>query len=757
MWLPLSLNSSFTSALAPQSESIAAMSIMAWYFVFFFVSGFSSILYELVWLRLSMAQFGVTTAMVSIVLSVFMGGLGLGSWASGRWIGNLERVSKTSALALYAVTELLIGACGIGVPVGLLWGRRLLENTALSSSLLYYLAAGFWVALVLLPACSLMGATIPIAMRAIRQTLPEKSSHSFGYLYMSNVGGAVLGATVPLLLIEVLGFKGTLKVGVACNCLIAMFALTRARRRPAVPAIEGDDSAIRAAPISGRGRMLGLLFLTGLSSMGMELVWVRIYTPFMGTVVYAFASILAAYLLATFIGSRVYQFWTPQRMDESSVLWILLASSALLPLVIASPEVDLRRSYRLAFGLMPFTGLLGFVTPMLVDRFSGGDASKAGRAYAVNIVGCILGPLVAGFALLPFLSNRWTLVLLTLPWLLIGVSPLRSAPQLRLRARVAIFAALAVAVGLIMTGKGYDEDLVNEKVLRDSTATVIAHGNGMEKELLVNGFGMTSLITITKAMAHLPLAFLDRTPQNALVICFGMGTTFRSMHSWNIPVTAVELVPSVPRMFSYYHPDAETILASPLSHVVIDDGRRYLERTKEQFDVITIDPPPPLQAAASSLLYSKEFYEVARRRLRPGGMLQQWLPTTSDDDAVDVAAVARSLRDSFPHVRAFLDDFGIHFLASDFPPSPHTAADLLERMPDAAVRDLAEWEDESHPTDAARSYLYNVLGHELSLEQLIAASPQTPALTDDRPITEYYAWRQLWGEHDWKILDPGND
>ena len=59
---------------------------MSWYFLFFLVSGFCSILYEIVWLRLSMAQFGVTTALVSIVLSMFMAGLGLGSWGSGRLV-----------------------------------------------------------------------------------------------------------------------------------------------------------------------------------------------------------------------------------------------------------------------------------------------------------------------------------------------------------------------------------------------------------------------------------------------------------------------------------------------------------------------------------------------------------------------------------------------------------------------------------------------------------------------------------------------
>ena len=49
---------------------------MGWIFLFFFLSGFCSILYEVIWLRLSMAQFGVTSAMVSIVLSIFMAGSG---------------------------------------------------------------------------------------------------------------------------------------------------------------------------------------------------------------------------------------------------------------------------------------------------------------------------------------------------------------------------------------------------------------------------------------------------------------------------------------------------------------------------------------------------------------------------------------------------------------------------------------------------------------------------------------------------------
>ena len=103
---------------------------MVWYFIFFFLSGFCSVLYELVWLRLSMAQFGVTTAMVSIVLSVFMGGLGLGSWASGKWIRQNGQGLDFSPLRLYAIIELLIGVSGIVVPYELGFGRGILARSA---------------------------------------------------------------------------------------------------------------------------------------------------------------------------------------------------------------------------------------------------------------------------------------------------------------------------------------------------------------------------------------------------------------------------------------------------------------------------------------------------------------------------------------------------------------------------------------------------------------------------------------------------
>jgi spermidine synthase len=706
-----------------------------WYFIFFFISGFCSVLYELVWLRLSMAQFGVTTAMVSIVLSVFMAGLGLGSWASGAWIRRHGAKIGFSPLLPYAAIELLIGAGGILVPYQLRLGHRVLERLGSTSSAEYYVVSGIWVAL-----------TIPVAMLAIGRAFPRECSRSFSYLYTANVAGAFLGTALPLILIELLGFRGTLRVGAACNVLIAFLAVmvSTARRGevedlPGEPSREAPQPARQTAPpASGEGYLLTLLFATGLTSMGMEVVWVRQFTPYIGTVVYAFASILAVYLAGTFLGSRAYRSWNSRRVNESSLPWTLLALFSLFPLLAASPNLNLDSIVRLLLGIAPFTALLGYLTPMLVDRWAGGDPTKAGKAYAVNVLGCILGPLIAGFLLLPWISERWALVLLALPWLVAGVIPMRlSGPAPSFVPRVASFLLLPAALLLFLGSKSFEKQYQNGVVLRDSTATVIANGSGMKRELLVNGYGMTMLTPIAKMMAHLPMVFLDRPPQNALVICFGMGTTFRSLRSWGIPVTAVELVPSVPRLFPYFHDDGSAILSSPLSHVVVDDGRRYLERTTQQYDVITIDPPPPVEAAGSSLLYSEDFYTVLRQHLRPGGILQQWLPT---GDAEDVAAVALALRRSFSHVRvfAFGKNWGFHFLASDQPVPIRSASELAQRIPAAAAADLVEWDP--HPDVEAR--FAHLLNFELPIDQLVSSSPTTPALSDDRPINEYYLVRK---------------
>ncbi|MBV9572462.1 MAG: hypothetical protein JOY93_00290, partial [Acidobacteriales bacterium] len=158
---------------------------MGWFFLFFFVSGFCSILYEIIWLRLAMAQFGVTSALVSIVISMFMAGLGLGSWGAGRICRKYGDAAKFPALRTYGLAEFLIGVASLLVPALLRSGRQLLELTSLSSSTAYYFASGIWIALTLVPWCACMGATLPLAMQAIRNHFSSEVEKSFSLLYVA--------------------------------------------------------------------------------------------------------------------------------------------------------------------------------------------------------------------------------------------------------------------------------------------------------------------------------------------------------------------------------------------------------------------------------------------------------------------------------------------------------------------------------------------------------------------------------------------
>lgn len=719
---------------------------MTWYFVFFFVSGFCGILYEVIWLRLAMAQFGVTTAMVSIVLSAFMGGLGLGSWGSGYLIRRYGNRIHFPPLRLYALTEFLIGVSAITVPYFLFLGRQFLQQ-AISYTFLpsvgHYLLAAIWVTITLVPWCACMGATFPFAMLAIKQLLDPRSDRSFSYLYLANVLGAVAGATIPLLLIELLGFHRTLYVGAALNFSLAScaFGLTLthipARRIGSEP--RPENQTLDATRDSGKG-LLWLLFGTGLTSMGAEVIWIRLYTPSVSTVVYAFAAILAVYLAATYLGSWFYRRKGRAHGFESGLLWAVLGFSVLFPFLTVDPRLPLPSLLRLILGVVPFSCIVGFVTPMIVDLYSLGDPDLAGGAYAINIVGCIIGPLLSGFLLLPLVGERWALCVLALPWFMTGFVYAQKQSQRKRAPNFLAYSMIALsALALAVFSDGYEQQFKPREVLRDNTATVIATGSGHAKRLLVNGVGITSLTPVTKMMAHLPLALLPHRPTNALIICFGMGTSHRSALSWHIQSTAVELVPSVPALFSFFHPDGPVGLDSPLSHVVIDDGRAFLERTQEKYDVIVIDPPPPIGAAASSLLYSREFYAIAKKRLRPDGILQQWLP---GGDAATQASVVRALEESFPYVRALgsVEHDGYHFLASVSPIPVATAAQLAQRMPPDASRDLIEWGPSATPEEQFES----VLEQEVPLVSFLQKNENnTPALQDDRPVNEYFLIRRL--------------
>jgi spermidine synthase len=385
---------------------------------------------------------------------------------------------------------------------------------------------------------------------------------------------------------------------------------------------------------------------------------------------------------------------------------------------------------------------------MLVDHDARGAPERAGRAYAINIAGSILGPLVAAYVLLPAFGARVAMLVLALPPVLLFAVYARGPGAKPVRLWAAL-GAVGIAGAFLQAGaygRSFEEGshIQGARVRRDHTATVISFGQGFGRHLLVNGYGMTVLTPLTKIMAHLPMATLERPPERALVIAFGMGTTFRSLLSWGIEATAVELVPSVLAAFEDYHTDAAAIRRDPRATLVVDDGRRFLARTDQRFDVITLDPPPPVETAGSSLLYAEEFYALAKRRLAPGGIVHQWFPDGIEVEPAIRQAVLRSAARAFPFMRVYRSHhgFGLHILLARQPilvPDPDA---FIRKLPPAARADLMEWAPPG--TDPAAFIEEQVLARELAVAPLMGAA-DGPRISDDRPFNEYFVLRRLAG------------
>jgi spermidine synthase len=722
-------------------------------FVLFFISGFCGLLYQVIWTRMAFASFGIITPVLSVVISVFMLGLALGSWAGGSWVARLTGITGTSAITLYGCVELMIAVGAFAVPKLFGLGEYLLLASGESDSVRYLGLSALVLFFSILPWCFFMGATFPLMMAFIRER-ESKSARSFSYLYLANVLGAMSGTLLTgLVLIEFFGFHMTLRFAAAGNAFIALISFWLGWKRGAIlPDRTSQPERSYATPSSMqmddlRWLTKAILFSTGFSAMAMEVVWTRAFTPILKTQVYSFALILFTYLGATFAGSFWYRLDLRRGKSRSLADLISMgALAALIPVLVNDPrlikmigKIDLCSVTLILLSICPLCAVLGYLTPSLIDKHSAGRPAEAGRAYALNVFGCILGPLFASYVLLPWMNEGHALAILAAPFFLFYLLLCQRLPlPRRVFWGTTVFAALVA--GLFLSRNFETLLLSKEKtviVRRDYAASVISFETGFKRRLLVNGIGMTALTPDTKFMSHLPMAFHKGELKSALVICFGMGTSYRSALSWNVHTTVVELVPSVTKAFGFYHDDASVVLANPLGHIVIDDGRRYLNRTSAKYDVIIIDPPPPIEAAGSSLLYSDEFYELLKQHLNPGGIVQAWIPTTEDRMR---EAVVRSLQDSFPYVRCFgsIRHYGFHFLASMQPIESFTSTELVARMPETARRDLLEWASAMSPA----AYLGEVVWNERFMLELLNPDPSI-RITDDHPFNEYFLMRRL--------------
>ncbi|MGB8370230.1 MAG: fused MFS/spermidine synthase [Limisphaerales bacterium] len=725
-------------------------------FLLFFLSGFCSLAYQVIWTRMAFASFGIITPVLSVVLSVFMLGLAVGAWAGGRCIASLVEKTGLSAVVFYAGAELLIGLGAFAVPKLFAMGEHTLLTSGETDSFRYLSLSALVLAFSILPWCLFMGATFPLMMAYVRER-DCKNTASFSFLYLANVLGAMSGTLLTaVVLVELLGFRHTLWVAAAGNFTIAVIGGWLGWKQRGSVAVALTEMECSAGPgdlsPSGNFRrrlIMWILFSTGFAAMAMEVVWTRAFAPVLKTQVYSFALVVFTYLGATFLGSWRYRHHLKKNsLWPTAKLMSLLVVAVFLPILAGDPrfvkmdwhaDMDAISAIIVLASICPFCAILGYLTPSLIDEYATGDPAVAGKAYAVNVLGCILGPLFACYVLLPWIGERYALILLSLPFFVFCLL-LRHFQSRRQQLGWGLAAGAALMASLFLI-RDFETMLLrtqkNTVIRRDYAATVISFGEGRNKSLLVNGIGMTILTPITKFMVHLPMAFHQGRPESALIICFGMGTSYRSALSWNMDTTTVELVPSVTKAFGFYHADAARFLNDPNGHVVIDDGRRFLKRTSRQYDIIVVDPPPPLEAAGSSLLYSKEFYELAKQHLKPGGILQMWFP---GGEVRIGQAIIRSINESFPHVRCFpsVARWGGHILASSEPIEQLDANQLAARMPGSAKNDLLEWNN----SENILAFIGRVVNREYFVPRLLNPDPEVQ-ITDDQPYNEYFLLRQV--------------
>ncbi|TBR23199.1 hypothetical protein EPO15_06410, partial [bacterium] len=404
--------------------------------------------------------------------------------------------------------------------------------------------------------------------------------------------------------------------------------------------------------------------------------------------------------------------------------------------------------------LLPAAVLQGMILPAALSAFRGRHlASVVGRLYFWNTLGGIVGSLAAGFWWIPAYGVQTTL--LTVVGIAAAAGSLLLAGAAAGWRRFAVPSAAAVGFALAclsLRGRHIPSEMRRAWVERASGGSSILHyEDGLEasvavmdtggtRTLLINGVGVATVTDATKMMAHIPL-ILHPKPERTLVICFGIGTTFRSALRYPGSVTVVDLVPAVFSTFRFFHPDAERWLADPRARVLANDGRNHLLREREGYDVVIVDPSPPLYAAGTVNIYDQDFYLLARRKLRPGGILAVWLPYYPESE---YQMVMKSFLSSFPHSQvwnASLDGGGILMLGSDSPISEDRAR-VGERLKRPEFRE--DFVGSGAALTKEDSFWKLYLGPGERFKEYLAS---TPVVTDAYPWIEYPYFRSRRPEY----------
>ncbi len=640
-------------------------------------SGCSALIYEIVWFQSLQLIIGSSAISLGVLLGTFMGGMCLGSLLLPRVICPARH-----PLRVYAILELGIGFFGMVLLFVLPHASRVYASFVGPGWAGVLIRAIVCVVGLLAPTF-FMGATLPAIARGVRAT--PKGVSWLGFFYGANTAGAVLGCLLAgFFLLRVYDMAVATYVAATMNLIIALLALGLAGRTSEQRHKNWPAAAIRKPerpvphplyPSShGHFRIYLVILLSGLCALGAEVVWTHVLSLLLGGTVYTFSIILAVFLTGLGIGSGLgsviaREIVRPhlalggcQLLLVGAIVWAAYSLAESLPYWPVDPslsrspwltfQIDL---VRCAWVVLPGAILWGASFPLALAAATSEDRDPGrvvGGIYAANTVGAIVGSVAFSMILIPRLgtqnSQRIMLavaaVASALAWTWGGKT---QGGARSLHGRFALAAgATIIAIPAIWKTPPIPPGLIaygRYLATRTSLADVLYVGEGMNATIAVTRLdnNVTSFhvcgkveastepadMRLQRMLGHLS-ALMHPKPRSILVVGCGAGVTAGSflVHPDVERVVLCEIEPLIPKVVSlFFSRENYNLVKDPRVQIVYDDARHYILTTHETFDVITSDPIHPWVKGSASL-YTREYFELCKKRLKPGGVVTQWVP-----------------------------------------------------------------------------------------------------------------------------------